>query len=392
MAGTPIGKIDQDMAVAAPNCNQELFKNCFDFFEQMVTAGYATRIALQYGASGTGTDYHDGANPFGENAFFVYRMDGATSGNTASDRDGVTLPDFDYYVLVQWADAAAFGTTPGNPGKLNDAVADGVGIAVAVREDGTSPWGGTTNNDGTDTKGATVWTDGGSTVHVFPTSNEILRGVTVTNKENLRLLIDFTSTGGRVHMVGDADSFAILLDGSDDTSYAVTYFGVYYPLPGLTPSMPLVCLSSTANSVWSEAVAWGSNTGNGTYEGGVLGAHLADGMVWPTTGWTAFGILEDALQPSTESGSSVHDALPIRVVVSSVATSTYGSPRNRSGYVGNVNTNVMLMVDNVASESTNVALTRAYFGSSTAANTKHSVPWDGVTVPGSTLTRAGVTF
>src|SRR5687768_3165624 len=120
MSGTIVGKVDCKLTAITANGQQEFFKTIYDFMQQMVTAGHCTRIALQHGASGTGTDYFDGANPFGENAFGVWRFNGS--------------PQF--YLLLQWAFSASFGTTPGNPGALNGAAAqDGVGIAIASRDD-----------------------------------------------------------------------------------------------------------------------------------------------------------------------------------------------------------------------------------------------------------------
>ncbi len=394
MAGTVIGKIDCDISALNTASSQEQFKNLFDFFEQMVTAGYATRIALQWGASGTGTDYHDGANPFGENAFAVFRMNGKTSGNSASARDGVILPDFDYFVLIQWADSVNFGLSPGDPGHTNNNdTIDGSAIAVAVREDGTSPWGGTTNNDGTDSKGAVVWTDGGSTAHVFPTNNELEAGARYADKSGCRRWYDSATSTARIHMVGDADGFVMFADVADNTAYYVTYIGVYEPLAGLTPPMPLVCLTCDATTWYNgTGVSWGSLDCGNQYEGGVLSAHMAtDGMAWCTVGMGVGGVLENIVQPNTEPTTAEHDAFPIRVAVSGIGRNPGG--RNwRSGYVGDLPTNLIQVVDNVATETTNAALTRAFLGINTVTSYKHSVPWDGVTVPGTTLTRAGVTF
>ena len=93
---------------SSTEAHQAAFKILFDFMESLVTAGIATRIALNYGQTsytptgrnswGTGTDFYDGATPFGEGAFMVYRMNGLASGNTESARNGVDMPDFDYYI------------------------------------------------------------------------------------------------------------------------------------------------------------------------------------------------------------------------------------------------------------------------------------------------------
>ena len=78
MTGVVTGKTDCQLgngAITAPAQNQELFKTLYDFFAvDMVGAGNCTLYALQYGLSATGTDYHDQANPFGENAFAVFEF------------------------------------------------------------------------------------------------------------------------------------------------------------------------------------------------------------------------------------------------------------------------------------------------------------------------------
>lgn len=388
MAGTPIGKIDCQITALSASGNQEAFKNLYDFFEQMVTANYATRIALQYGASGTGTDYHDGANPFGENAFAVYRMDGSTSGNTASDRDGVTLPDFDYYIFFQWADAATFGTSPGNPGRIDGATGDGLGVAMAVRADGGDPWNGTTNNNGTDTKGATVWTAGASTLYVTPLSNGPF-GSHLTNKENTRRILDVTTSGARVSMIGTADSVVFLSDVSDDGSFQACYLGVYYPLTGLSPSVPLCAVipSYTTTLPWADGsgIRWpaadASYTGAAANGGGVLGAFLAEGMTPLSLGQN---MPEFGVQPNSEPATAELDDFPVRVIQAG-----YG---DNNGYVGDLEVGLSGVVYNVVTGSTNAALTRAYFGGTTQATIHLSVPWDGTTTPGTTATRAGVTF
>jgi hypothetical protein len=388
MAGTPIGKIDCAITNASANlANQEVFKNTFDFFEQMVTAGYATRIALQYGASGTGTDYHDGTNPFGENAFAVYRMDGSTSGNSSSARDGSTLPDFDYYVLIQWADTAAFGTTPGNPGTLDAGTGDGVGIVVAVREDGGSPWNGGTANAGADAKGSTVWTAGASVLHVFPISNSFTGGSHLTNKENARLLVDSGTGGVRMSWVGTADSFAFIFDAGDTGTYQAHYVGIYEPRSGLSPSLPLVCASPSAAATlpWPDGTAttWGTTTGDGTNEGGVLGTLLTDLMTTLSVGQDVAGVFTAVSQPNNQLATPELDAFPIRLVQRGTG---------RVGYLGDLEPGLIQVVYDVATNQTNAAQSRAYFGSATQASLHLAVAWGGSNTPGTNSTRAGVTF
>ena len=173
-----------DGVITFPEHNQEHYVAWVNFFRHCETNGLCTVVASQYGSGGTGEDFHDQANPAGENAF------------TYAEWDAGTLR---FGVLVQWADASNFGSSPGNPALLSDTTFDGVGLQMAFREDGTSPWSGTTNDNGADSKGTPVWTPGTSTVHVFPRSNN--PGPPIgdhnTHKENMaRAGVDITGHCG----------------------------------------------------------------------------------------------------------------------------------------------------------------------------------------------------
>lgn len=395
MAGTIIGKIDcrTSLVANADYRQQEAFKMVYDFFQQMVAAGYATRIALQYGdtndpitGAGSGTDYWDGANPFGENAFVLYRMNGLTSGNSQSARNGSTLPDFDYYVLIQWADGDAFGTSPGNPGLIDAATSDGVAIAVAVRDDGGDPWNGTSNDDGSDTKGATVWTAGASTLHVYPISNTYTGGSHTTNKQNMRRIEDFSAAAdARVSLIGNADSFMTLSDDGDDFGYALMYVGVYTPRPGLTPSIPLVCLHQIDSTPWADGTGttWGSTAGNSTYEGGVLGTLLTDLMGPLSVGQGVTGVSELTSQPNSQFDPPIYDSFPVRILQRGVG---------RVGYVGDLDTDLIKVSYGMAVPSVSEDGAFLHVGSSTRAELKYVLAWSGGHMPGSNMTRDGVTF
>jgi hypothetical protein len=389
MAGATVGKVNCYHPLnSAANQQQEGFKNCFDFMEQMVTAGYATRIALQYGASGTGTGYHDEAAPFGENAFMLYRMNGAGSGNSDSRRDGADLPDFDYYVLFQYAETASFGTSPGNPGKSNNSTQDGLAVAVACRADGASPWNGTTNNDGTDTKGAAVWTAGGSTLFIFPISNGYTGGTHLTNKENMKEVHDFTgTTTQQCHHVGNADSIILFNDTGHDGTYFVTYIGIYSPRNGLTPAVPLVCASHESTVFpWTDgaSVIWGTTTGATAYEGGVVGQLAADLMSPLSIGHGVTGVLTPEAQPNCQFDPPKYDVFPYRVA-------QRGSGRN--GYVGDWDPSLVNVTYGAPTNSTDANGNWCYIGAAAEDNYKLAIAWDSSVGPPSALVgREGETF
>ncbi len=392
MAGSIVGKVNCYLTpTVAKTQQQEGFKGLFDFMEQMVTAGYATRIALQWGLVaapyGLGTGYHDSAAAFGENAFAVYRMNGASSGNTDSRRDGADLPDFDYYVLIQWADTSVFGAAPGDPGKISAATSDGCAISVAARADGTSPWAGGTANDGTDSKGATVWTAGGSTLLAYPLSNAYTGGSHLAAAENMQRLWDVTGTGVQmIHMVGNADGFVLVYDSGADGSMIVHYFGIYDPRAGLTPDMPLVCISSTTAFPWPDGTAtiWGNLAGNLASEGAVVGELASDLMSHLSIGLAVHGVLQIYAQPNTQFDPPRFDTFPIRIIQRSAG---------RSGYVGDIDPTLLTVCFGAPTNSLSADGLWAYMGSTTENQYKAALVWDtSIGVPTSKIGRQGQEF
>jgi hypothetical protein len=400
MAGTPIGSVDHfigdpSISNGGPELNQAVFKIVFDFMQQMVSAGYATRIALEYGASytpagrntwGTGTDFYDGATPFGEGAFAVYRMNGLSSGNTESARNGVDLPDFDYYILIQWYTYNSWNTAPGAPSTLKGSTAsNGVGVQMAVREDGASPWNGTTNNDGTDTKGTPVWTDGGSTAHVFPMSNNS-GGSYSTNRENcMRVNEDFYNNYSRVSVIGSADSVIFVTSEEDTNEYRFSYVGVYEPRAGLSPSLPLVAIMRDAAGGWSDGSndVYGSIAGNDQKEGGVLGNSLSDGVTQLSVGFDVAGV---DFQPNNFFDPPEFDVFPLRVTQRGTG---------KVGYVGDLDTALVLTsYGNKVNNRLSSDGTRALVSGITIAGNIFSVSWGGIgfSPPASLNQRAGAQF
>jgi hypothetical protein len=381
MGGTVHGSVDHQTTGANPaDRNQEVFTWIYNFVvNQLIGNGYATMIATQYGTAGTGFDYFDGANPSGENAFFVFRMD------TSTERPGGGSDLGAYYVLVQWADGTAFGSAPGNPGLIqgsNLAGADGVGIAVAFREDGTSPWAGTTNNNGADTKGATVWTPGTSTLHVLDRSC-FLGGAHITNKENTLRVAD-ASTVTRFHIMGDEDSLIFLPDVSDDTTYGLTFAGLYIPLSYVTASYPMVLINT--NLPIDPATVWGTLAGSGAVEGALVTADVSGNqdtqfsVTWPTT-----NLDSTANQPNPQSSTSDYDEMTIGVYAedNNPGIAQYG----KCGHF-----DLLRNVANVATEQANAALTKADFGNATVSTNKIMTPWGSAGAPRSSSTRAGRQF
>lgn len=271
MAGTSHGKVNIVVSTGnAANNAQEIFKSWYDAMEHLVTFGYVQRIALQYGSGGTGTDFHDGANPFGDNAFFVYRWP-----------PNVGRP-WSWYMLVQYTGTAStYGNAPGNPALGNGAVPStnsALGFSCAIGTDAlgrdASPWNGTTNFDGADTKGAQVW-DAAGDVFVFPRSNNT-GGSHNTNKENtLGVAFSSATVNRRVHITSDLDNFNLIFMADDANNNGVWFYcGQYYPADDMSPVAPF-CMFRAGNDPTTDEV-YGDTAGTATNNGGAM-ASIQDG-------------------------------------------------------------------------------------------------------------------
>lgn len=138
---------------------------------------------------------------------------------------------------------------------------------MAFREDGLSPWNGTTNNDGSDSKADPVWTDGGvTTLHVMNYSNSP-SGNHSTSRENLAPLTQLTTTSSQfrsLHMAGDADSFVAVQVYNNEPYFS--YGGIYIPRSGFSPTYPLIMLSTKSPFARGP---YGTAAGGGNLEGGI---------------------------------------------------------------------------------------------------------------------------
>lgn len=246
---------------------QVMFKRCYDAFEHWRSQTWCNRVSLQYGSGGSGTDYFDGVAPFGDNAFFVYQF-------PPSD-----LRKFSFYVLVQYAGGAVVGSAPGNPGLLSGGSGDTGGnilvqFALAATSSGAdaSPWNGTTNFDGSDTKGTPVWEAPVSGhVHVWPRSNNT-GGSHATNRENgYRLLSrDEKDVTHRAHFVSDGDFISLVCDELDNNDNPLhIMFGPYKYRNDILNACPFVSMLLYRNAN-SSPLGYGTLAGNTLDEGGVL--------------------------------------------------------------------------------------------------------------------------
>jgi hypothetical protein len=372
------GVIDCKASTTVDPQTQEQFKMLFNFFERMVAVGNCTRIALQYGAGGTGTGWYNEATPFGPNAFAVYEFSAAS-------------PKFTVMFQFGSYSTGAFGNSPGNPGVLLASYyGGGLGIIMAARADGTSPWAGTTLNNGADTKGATVWTPGSSTLYVLNRSCSTIAtaGSYSTNKQLCTMFcVGYISTRSRLHCVGNSTGFVLLTSSNDSGGYDMVAGGVYIPRTGLvgTHTMPLVQFGYTSSGVgphFALGSLFGLATGAGNYDGGIVGR--SSDLVGEVYAGAAYTDFQNAtLQPNQQPTATELDLAPYILA--------YGHP-SRYGYVGNFDTDLLAYCYNVSNHQTNNAATRAYMAWSTQAAGKYAIPWDGGPAPGTLTTREGRTF
>lgn len=375
MSGTLVGVVDcyHDSAgiPLVADRQKNIFVNLYDFMQRHVTVGNATLHASNYGAGAAGFDYHDGANPVGENAWAVFKFLASAS----------SVRTTDFYVLIQWNDTAVVGTAPGNPASMENGTADGSGIMMAYREDGGDPWNGTTNANGADTKGTPVWA--GTGLHVMSKYNET--GARSTNKEDLTILWDIgNSTTSRFHMCGDADGMWFAYDGTggsnaDGDIESITYLGVYTPRSDLVIPNPYI-LAANQISVLSNALLNSTASDNG-----IIGIDESRGVV----GFHShrLGFISNLQQPENLSAGLEYMDLPIYV----------SRPQTEDaveyGLLGHLPTNIIRLAYGPANGSANAAFTRAFLGDSAiAADHKFSLAWGGGAAPNLAPNRDGSVF
>lgn len=361
-----------DGVITAPNTNQEHYVNWVRFIRHCETNGLCTVIASQYGSGGTGEDFHDQANPAGENAF-TYAEWGAGS--------------LTFGILVQWADGSNFGTSPGDPALNDDSqFADGVAVAMAFREDGGSPWNGTTGDTGANTKGTPVWTAGVSTLHVFPRSNNPgpPLGDHDTNKENmLRVGQDFVSNFARCHFVANEDGIFSMFDNGDGGDYrGCCYMGRYTPRTGLggVLTFPYCVIRDTGALMWSggSGAVYGGTDGNDSENGGIVGLP-ADGVMNAAISFPSSGSHNAAYQPNNLISPNEYEGGRFAVF----------QRETTLGLAGYLPTELLAHFYGTANLNTNAAADRAYIGDNTVNARKWGISWDGGAVPGTNTTRTG---
>lgn len=377
MAGTPHGRVNTFHPNTGTNGRhesaQELFKNLHD---HLLAQSGVTRKALYYGTGGAvgdgaGVEFWDQANSFATGAFAVF-----TFGVSASRT-------WTFDVLIQWAGNAAI-TGNGLPVQMdggNSSTSSGevaISVAVGIGGDG-DPWNGTTNNDGTDSKGSPVWAtpSGGTHVAVLPDSNRD-GGGDGTNKENMAEV--FSNNGNttiRFHILTDEDNLAIVYDSNAaGTITKVTQIGIFTPDPDMVISHPLFMLVSSGEAL-EEPITEQSDVRNG-----VVGPDSNFGVrVTLPIEWEGSAFIRDpAMNPGTITGTHKEGRL---------AVAASGAFQERLGLVDPFFSHTY----NLTGYNMNADLSRAFWAHTSAGNDALGTPWaNGAGAPGTGTDRTGVTF
>lgn len=298
-----------DMIQHAPN---EMFVTLYNFLNssQAQSLGIQRRAFNQGGATanlcypmveertssfaGSGMNYWDETNPVGNHAWAAFEFTKGSPafwvtiqwGGSAVSANGVGGENY-------WADVNAFGQS-GSIGTIGVPYLDtsagsfsanslltssatkfgGVGIAVGMMNDGSSPWNGTTVNSGTDTKGkpawapnAMVWPRASNDRGLFSANRELMFGLLWEQNVAFKtwggipgVQLKLTNTGfiaGNVptydqsdilyHTIIEEDKICILSDMMGCGHYNLFYFGPYTPYQ--TGSIaPRIALSKFVNN------------------------------------------------------------------------------------------------------------------------------------------------
>lgn len=385
-------------------------------------------------SEGTGMDYFDRTNPAGNNAWAVFEFTNAN-------------PSF--WILIQYAgetefyDTTVFGDAPGAPGYIQGWItypkSPGFGISVAFKKDGSKPWGGTTNNNGADTKGSVVWVSGSVP---FPRPNRFggdglygqasETGFSFTDAGSFMTLHEgfhtaspqpetdrpFDSLNGVMHIIVQEDTLLILSDAFGAGQYNFFYFGKYDPIEdSLTENLRWAnycCLQGYSRQDSTQIILRFGDTTYSTYGSHVLQQNIQNTPAVATTEAKIQGgahnvmtgevrnviIDSNMLLADGDASTPVQLRFPNRPVSDPTGTTpgvwdVFGIPislfegNHWYGHLGEIS--FIKMTRDIMSNSTMDNRNYAVFGSTVKTQIKLVVPWDGQTQPGiQRATRTGI--
>jgi hypothetical protein len=360
------------------------FVNLFNFLTVQGPTVGIQRIAYNSGSqltgqpltrpAGGGIGYFDSTNSVGANAWGVWRF------NSAS------IP-FDLY--AQMSTGVNVNNAPATPSFYQgSAVASPVvGFAACWRLDGSGSWGGSTLNNGNDTKSDPVWNIGNSSGCFFPRSNEGRRaGSQSGSRQNTSGFQINTNNAMRAHFFATKDAFVWAVDISNGGAYTYMYVGPYVPFASLSSSIALPAVAITTTVPSAITTQYGPPGGSGGNQGTIalpnLTASGSAGMRADRYGTGLFQVA--AFQPNiTYPTTASWDEFPI--LVGADDTPIFGA-------LGFIDNELIREVFNIGTHDTNSTLDRVVIGGTTTAAIHLTMPFHTGTTPGSGATRDGVNF
>lgn len=386
------------------------------------------RIAYNFGDNGTGMNFYGESDACGENVWACFRFASA---------------DVPFYVLIQSTMQHNLGTNSGNTAQnglvtkywyqpLPDTFAYEIFKSIfcyqfAQRGDGGNCWNGTTNNDGTDTKGDPVWISGSSGLGVYPLVNNFITGVITgtLSKNYMRSFFNIkTDSSDDPYLsvfLGSHITFNLLADENNFLMFGnyasfknkIHYFGKLNILTQSYSNVYMECpyfyLSNyhddiliknslldyfdinnliTNNSLKTQGTIYGSLNGIDNQDGGALAHSSFNG---------AYGIYFD--MPSRHRSNSFYlnynfnpprlDTIPLDVWIDNGGT-----------YAGKTNNFLRLVGGNsdrydVTDDMQYTIIDDNQYGGVSINNIVYQnllVPWGGGILPGTSTSRSGVQF
>jgi len=260
----------------------DVFTNVISAFDSSMAVNYGIfRRASNFGLTGNATN---NISRFTEASILtnpgngLTRWDaGAPPGNNAWAVYEFTQASVPFWVLIQYAKESIdfsyqrLGEPPGAPGSTQSIMSNttpttqnrnnGVNIAIAFMLDGTSPWTGSTNNDGSDTKSNPVWKtdaikfprgndEGG---WEFLTSDRMIPiihetsiiynpGYSTTQHNPNPSAVAYDAFNMLYHIIFDQNNILIFFDvNGQGNAGSLFYYGKFKPYHSNNPA-PYVCL------------------------------------------------------------------------------------------------------------------------------------------------------
>lgn len=376
MAGTIRGRID--CLLNASNARNNVTDAFVHIYNLVTTIPGVTIVSLGYGTGGTGMDFHDGAAPPGDGAFFVARFAASTIGN-------------DFWVMVILGSTTTGGGVPSPAVLFGGTTASsfygllGISAARGIGGDGM-PYNVTTNADGTDTYAHPIMqapSVGGTNVMGIPRSNHILSEDN-TNKNNFLQIVQASSASNcRFSVVVDDDNILIAWDTGDTGSVdRITWVGRFKENPALDAAgagydHPIAGVSVDSNINLNSSV--GNDSGGVLSPDTTLALSQAAVVMLTNPGGNATFVAAATAFPDVE-GGALYTFFPIDI---------WALGNNQGGYRGR--SDFLFCTFGMPTYDTDAGLNYMALGGSIVSENL-LLPWDGTTIPQSTTNRNGVAF